>query len=50
MDHFKQLYNETDKRLQAIDPIIRSKVIIAIESDLQKLKANNNELSEAQPM
>lgn len=48
MDHFKQLYNETDKRLQAIDPIIRSKVIIAIESDLQKLKANNNELSEAQ--
>ena len=48
MDHFKQLYNETDKRLQAIDPIIRSTVIIAIESDLQKLKANNNELSEAQ--
>ncbi|MCH2534157.1 MAG: hypothetical protein MK008_06935 [Bdellovibrionales bacterium] len=48
MDNFKQLYNEADKRLQAIDPIIRSKVLIAIENDIQKLKANHSELTEPQ--
>lgn len=48
MDNFNVLYKEIDKRLHSIDPLIRSKVLIQAQNELENIKSSNTELSEEQ--